>query len=96
VNPGDIVPVFGMISGILTVGFMSWALVAIARGPLGQALSRRIAARHADTDLAHEVVALQEQVEELRRVVEETQERLDFTERLLVRGERTGLERGAE
>lgn len=95
-NPGDAVPILGMITGILTVGFMSWAVVAIARGPLGQALSRRIAGRHADSDLAHDVLALQEQVDDLRRLVEETQERLDFTERLLTRGERAGLERGAD
>jgi len=91
VGPAEAIPIFGMITGILTIGFMSWAVVAIARGPIGQALSRRIAGRHGDSDLGQEVMALQEQVEDLRQLVAETQERLDFTERLLTRGDRAGL-----
>jgi hypothetical protein len=88
VNPGDLIPIFGMITGILTVGAMSWAVVAIARGPLGQALSRRIGGAHHDGDLAQEVMALREQVEEMQHQLIDAQERLDFTERLLTRGDR--------
>ena len=89
-NPGDLIPIFGMITGILTVGFMSWAVVAIARGPLGQALSRRIGGVHHDGDLAQEVMALREQVEDMQHQLVDTQERLEFTERLLTRGDRAG------
>lgn len=89
-NPGDLIPIFGMITGILTVGFMSWAVVAIARGPLGQALSRRIGGTHQDGDLSQEVMALREQVEDMQHQLVDAQERLDFTERLLTRGDRAG------
>jgi len=90
VNPGDLIPIVGMITGILTVGFMSWAVVAIARGPLGQALSRRIGGTHHDGDLSQEVMALREQVEDMQHQLVDAQERLDFTERLLTRGDRSG------
>jgi hypothetical protein len=90
VNPEVLIPISGMITGILTVGFMSWAVVAIARGPLGQALSRRILGRHQDGDLAQEVMALREQVEDMQHQLVDAQERLDFTERLLTRGDRAG------
>lgn len=93
-DPEVIVPVFGMITGILTIGFMSWGLVRVASGPVGQALARRVQGRHADGDMAGDVEALREQVEVLQQQLAETQERVDFTERLLARQERGQLPGG--
>lgn len=93
-TPEIVIPIAGILAGLFTAGFMSWAVVAIARGPIGQALSRRIAGRRADPELGEEVYALREQVEHLQRQVAETQERLDFAERLLTRGDGGALSRG--
>ncbi len=74
---------------IMTGTFLGWKLL----GPLMQALGRRLEGRSAgDAGLAVEVRELQSRVRELEQNqgrVLELEERLDFTERLLVqaRGE---------
>lgn len=86
-NPGDWVPIMGMVTGIITMGLMAWGFVAIGRGPVGQALARRIQGQHGhDHDVLLAVDALREQVDALQQQLSETQERLDFTERLLSSG----------
>lgn len=87
-GPGDVIPVMGMLTGIFTIGLMAWGFVAVSRGPVGQALARRIQGRHgaAEADVLLAVDALREQVDALQQQLLETQERLDFTERLLSSG----------
>jgi hypothetical protein len=88
-GPDTIVPVFGMLTGIVTTGLFFWGIVQVARGPVGQALARRIQGRHgvnADVELISEVSLLRDQVESLQQQLAETQERVDFTERLLSKG----------
>jgi hypothetical protein len=74
-----------MIMGlVITCGVIAGCL-ELLRGPLGHALARRIQGRAADSDaeVRPEVAELRDQVDTLRTVLEETNERLDFTERLL-------------
>ncbi len=61
--------------------FFSIGAVIILRGPLGKAIADRIAGRtgHAEDDLH----GLRAEVDELRARLAETEERLDFAERLL-------------
>jgi hypothetical protein len=87
-DPEGLIPIFGMITGILTTGLVFWGIVQVARSPIGQAIGRRLQGRHGqgDSELAAEVAALRDQVDVIQQQLVETQERLDFTERLLTRG----------
>ena len=87
-GPEAMIPIFGMVTGIITTGLFFWGIVQVARSPVGQALARRIQGRHAqgDPELIAEVGALRDQVDSLQQQLAETQERVDFTERLLARG----------
>jgi hypothetical protein len=86
-GPNDLIPVFGMITGVLITGGVIFGVVRIMHSPVGQALARRISGKTIDDDdLRHEIGDLRDQVEDLQRQLGETQERLDFTERLLTRG----------
>lgn len=81
---GEAVPIFGMVTGMaITLGVI-FGFVRLAQGPVGQALARRIQGHAgADSELAADVAELREHVDLLRRQLEETQERVDFAERLL-------------
>lgn len=79
----ELVPIAGMLTGLLITIVGVWGLVQIIQGPLGQALARRIHGRTGDADLQNEVADLRDQIEGVRRQLEETQERVDFAERLL-------------
>lgn len=87
-NPNDLIPIFGMITGTLMTGFLVIGGVMVFRGPLGQAIARRIQGRSGEVEqeLLTEVHALREQVLGLEQQVEELGERLDFSERLLAQG----------
>jgi hypothetical protein len=89
---GNLIPVFGMITGIITTGLFFWGVVQVARSPIGQALARRIQGRYgeADPELLADVHALRDQVDFVQQQLSETQDRLDFTERLLAQ-QRQGL-----
>jgi len=91
-DPGAFIPLFGMLTGLIITGLFFWGVVQVARSPIGQALARRLQGRYAqaDPELTSEVAALREHVDILQQQLSETQERLDFTERLLTRG-RAGL-----
>ncbi|HZM27263.1 MAG TPA: hypothetical protein VFB89_07890 [Gemmatimonadales bacterium] len=80
---GELVPIAGMFTGLLITIAGVWGIVQIIQGPLGQALARRIQGRTGDADLQNEVADLKDQIDGVRRQLEETQERLDFAERLL-------------
>lgn len=84
----DMIPLFGMLTGVVTTGLFFWCVVQVARSEVGQALARRISGRSGDLDpeLVADLGALRDHVQELERQLFETQERLDFTERLLSRG----------
>ena len=81
----DLIPVFGMITGVLITTFLIFGVVRIMHSPVGVALARRIQGRSGDFDdeMRSEVAYLREQLDEVQRQLGETQERLDFTERLL-------------
>ncbi len=62
-----------------TVGAMAWAL----RGPIGQALAKRIAGDSEPESVAEVPEAVYAELDDLRVRVGELEERLDFSERLL-------------
>ena len=67
--------------------FISLASVLILRGPLGKALAERLSGRAAEPDSAvtAEIERLSSQVDDLRLRLGETEERLDFAERMLAK-----------
>lgn len=80
----DLIPIFGMITGLGIILGGIFGVVRLTQGPVGQALARRIQGHAAgDPELAADLAELREQVDLLRHQLEETAERLDFTERLL-------------
>ncbi|HEY6947612.1 MAG TPA: hypothetical protein VI297_02250 [Gemmatimonadales bacterium] len=80
----QLIPIFGMLTGLGIILGGIFGLVRLTQGPVGQALARRIQGHAAgDPELAEDVAELREQVDLLRRQLEETQERVDFAERLL-------------
>jgi hypothetical protein len=83
--PGELIPIFGMITGMITTVAIIFGIVALTKGPVGQAIVRRIQGRSAEADgeLRMEVAELRDQIDILRGTLEETQERLDFAERML-------------
>lgn len=81
-DPGQaIVALGGMLTGLLTTGIIAWAVVhglrARAQGQAGS-IPRQV---------EEELMALRDQVDAMQQQLIETQERLDFTERLLTRGQ---------
>jgi hypothetical protein len=81
---GEAIPVFGMITGLGITVAAIFGFVRFTQGPVGQALARRIQGHTAgDPDTSAEVAQLREDMDQLRRQLEETQERVDFAERLL-------------
>ena len=87
------IPLFGMLTGIITTGLFFWCVVQVARSEIGQALARRIHGRQGaiDSEVLAELGALRDQVEYFSQQLTETQERVEFTERLLSRGRAESL-----
>lgn len=88
-NPGEFVPLFGMITGLIITGLFFWGAVQVFRGPVGQAIGRRIHGGQGDAttpEVLEELRHLHEQVDVLQQQLLETQERVEFTERLLSQG----------
>lgn len=65
-----------------SIVFISIASIFVLRGPLGRALTDRIAGRHRDEG---ENQALHADLEGMRQRLAEVEERLDFAERLLAK-----------
>ena len=86
-DPNLMIPLAGMLTGVLTVGAVSFALVKVFRGPVGQALARRLGGKAAEPDqeLVQELMAIREHVEQLEQRLLDAEERIDFGERLLAR-----------
>jgi hypothetical protein len=83
---GELVPIFGMITGFLITGGLIFGFVRIMQGPVGIALARRIQGRGGAEEMHAELAYLRDQLEDVQRQLGETQERLDFTERMLTQG----------
>jgi hypothetical protein len=73
-----LIPIFGMLTGTVMTGAVVWGIVQIVR--------IRTHGSQSTPELAGEVAALRDQVDSLQQQLLETQERIDFTERLLTRG----------
>jgi hypothetical protein len=86
--PGDMIPVIGMITGIITTAAFVWGIVKVAQSSIGEAIARRIQGRHGiiDAEILAEVSALRDQVDAIQHQLLDAQERIDFTERLLTQG----------
>jgi hypothetical protein len=78
-----------MVTGLLVTGMVTWGLVTVFRGPVGQALGRRIGG-HGGDHLEDEVLELREVVTGVADDLRDIQERLDFTERMLSAGSDRG------
>jgi hypothetical protein len=76
-----------MLTGIVTMLVIGFAVVRVAQSQIGQAIARRIQGKSAvaDTELREELYELREQVAGLEHRLAESEERLDFAERLLAR-----------
>jgi hypothetical protein len=70
---------------VLSTMSLSAAAIFVLRGPLGKALADRLAGRSAAG--GREVEQLRHDVDDLRAELGAMQERLDFAERLLTRGQ---------
>ena len=70
---------------VLSTMSLSAAAIFVLRGPLGKALADRLAGRSAAG--GREVEQLRHDVDDLRSELGAMQERLDFAERLLTRGQ---------
>lgn len=90
----ELVPFMAMIDGVLITGMVIFGGVLVFRGPVGQALARRIQGRggELEQELITETQALRDHVLALELQVGEMDERLDFSERLLARGRDAGIE----
>jgi ubiquinone biosynthesis protein UbiJ len=75
--------------GISVVALTASAAI-ILRGPFGKALAERIAGRASRNENDAEVERLRADMDQLRGVVGELEERLDFAERLLARQREAG------
>lgn len=86
--PGEMIPIMGMVTGIVSMVVIGLVIVKVAQSQLGQAVARRISGRAGagDQELREEVMELREQVTHLEQRLTEGEERIDFTERLLARG----------
>jgi hypothetical protein len=80
-----VIAVLGLMVPVL--GLTVVGLFVLSRSSIGQALARRIAGERQDPEYDERLLALQEDVAALRGQLQETQERLDFTERVLARAE---------
>lgn len=84
----SLVPIFGILAGLISTGFLVWGFVRVSQGQIGEAVARWIGSQggqYGNPELAADVAALREQVEQLQQQLVEAHERIDFAERLLAR-----------
>jgi hypothetical protein len=88
--PGEIIPVMGMVTGMVSMVLIAVTVVKVAQSQIGQAIARRLQGRGgaAEEEMRNLMLDLREQVTDLEHRLAESDERLDFTERKLAqRGE---------
>jgi hypothetical protein len=78
-----------LLGSIPIIGIIGWTAVKIL-GPIGQAVSRRIAGGSDGEHLERRVESLSAELEQVKLQLAETHERLDFTERLLAQDRNPG------
>jgi hypothetical protein len=83
--PGEAIPIMGMLTGIVSMVLIAFVVVRVAQSQVGQAIARRISGRSGpgDEELRNEILDLREHVATLENRLAESEERIDFTERLL-------------
>ena len=69
---------------VIVVAVVAWACTRILRGPIGEALARRLGGDRVSG------AAQDGEVSELRTRMAELEERVDFTERVLLQERQTG------
>ncbi len=87
----------GIDAGVVTIVVFALLAATIILWPVMRALARRLEGRAVDPALRDEVDRLQHRLEEMDALqvrVGELEERLDFAERLLTRGQETGADLG--
>jgi flagellar biosynthesis/type III secretory pathway M-ring protein FliF/YscJ len=80
----------GMDSGVVTIVVFALVAATIILWPVMRALARRLEGKSADAALRAEVDRLQQRLEEMDAMhgrMAELEERVDFTERMLTRGQ---------
>ena len=96
--PGEIIPLMGMVTGIVSMLVIGVVIVKVAQGQVGQAIARRLnkgtAGSGGDPELREEMLELREHVGHLEQRLAESEERLDFTERLLASGKKEASSHG--
>jgi hypothetical protein len=93
--PGEAIPIMGMLTGIVSMVLIAVTVIKVAQSQVGQAIARRISGRSgpADDEMRNELLDLREHVGNLEQRLAESEERIDFTERLLAqRGEPVRVE----
>jgi hypothetical protein len=93
--PGEAIPLMGMLTGIVSMVLIAFTVVKVAQSQVGQAFARRISGKSGpvDDEIRNELLDLREHVGNLEQRLAESEERIDFTERLLAqRGEPERLE----
>lgn len=89
----DLIPIFGMLTGMVTMVLIGVTIVKVSQGPIGQAIARRLHGKGGpDPELLDEVSQLRDQVAGLEERLVENEERLDFAERLLSAGSQVARE----
>jgi hypothetical protein len=87
----------GIDAGVVTIVVFALLAATIILWPVMRALARRLEGRAVDPALRDEVDRLQHRLEEMDALqvrVGELEDRLDFAERLLTRGQETGADLG--
>ena len=86
VTPEEMIPFFGMVTGIVFMICAALGIVGVARSQIGAAIARRLHGKAgADPELRDELETMRERVATLEHRLSDSEERLDFTERLLAR-----------
>ncbi len=84
VTPEEMIPLFGMLTGVVFMICAACAVIGVARSQIGAAIARRLQGKHANaTEVHEELETMRERVAALEQRLSDSEERLDFTERLL-------------
>lgn len=83
--PGEIIPIMGMFTGMVTVVLVAVLILKVAQGHIGQAMARRLQGKSGllEEEMRNELLDLREHVAQLEQRLADSEERIDFAERLL-------------